>query len=68
MQFKIACKVGVFCGVKIDINVLPPSWTLKLTESSGESKNDSKGEVDGSNLRGKNVNIQNKALTAPALS
>ena len=30
---------------------LPPSWTLKLTESWGKSKNDSKGEVDGLNWR-----------------
>ena len=44
----VACKSGVFCSLKDDTikNVLPPSWTLKLTESWGESKNDSKGEVD----------------------
>ena len=28
-------------------NAIPPSWTLKLPESWGESKTDFKGEVDG---------------------
>ena len=37
----VACKAGVFCGANDNTNVFPPSWTLKLTESWGESKNDS---------------------------
>ena len=32
---------------------LPPSWTLKLIESWGKSKKDSKGEVDGLKWRRK---------------
>ena len=31
-------------------NAIPPSWTLKLPESWGESKTDFKGEVDRSLL------------------
>ena len=38
-------KTGVFHSAN---DVLALSWTLKLTESWGESINDSKGEVDGS--------------------
>ena len=36
----IACKVSAFCSANDDTNVLPPSWTLKLTESWGEPKSD----------------------------
>ena len=36
----LACKVSEFCSVNDDTNVLPPSWTLKLTESWGEPKSD----------------------------
>lgn len=43
---EVACKAGVFCGVNDD-TVLPTSWTLKLTDSWNESKNNSNGEVHG---------------------
>ena len=36
----VACKAGVFCSANENTNVFPPSRTLKLTESWGESKND----------------------------
>ena len=39
--YRLAYKAGVFCSA-IDLN-------FRLTESWGESKNDSKGEVEASN-------------------
>ena len=42
----------VYFAVRTTI-FLPPSWTLKLTESWGRSKRDSKGEVDGLKWRRK---------------
>lgn len=43
---EVACKAAVFCGVNDD-TVLPTSWTLKLTDSWSESKNNSNREVHG---------------------
>ena len=37
----VACKADVFCSANDNTNVFPPSWTVKLPESWGESKNDS---------------------------
>ena len=34
----LACKAGIFCIANDGTYDLPPSWTLKLTESWGESK------------------------------
>lgn len=43
---EVAFKAGVFCGMNDD-TVLLTSWTLKLTDSWSETKNNSNGEVHG---------------------
>ena len=48
-------------------NAIPPSWTLLLPESWGESITDFKGEVDGFNTdEGEGEGRKKSLLTAPS--